>query len=69
MQTNFGADFLTNEEKQVPAYSNSEQYTVASTVTPDTPLNHTAHVTRQHFAECISELQRCCTSQLRSDQI
>ncbi|HEX6186397.1 MAG TPA: DNA methyltransferase, partial [Pyrinomonadaceae bacterium] len=39
MQIDFGADFLTNEERQVPVYSNGGHYTVASTVTPDTPLN------------------------------
>lgn len=39
MQTDFGGDFLTNEEKKVPVYSNDGSYTVASTVTSDTPLS------------------------------
>jgi DNA modification methylase len=39
MQTNFGADFLTNEEQQVPVYSSGGHYTVAGAVTPDTPLH------------------------------
>jgi DNA modification methylase len=39
MQTYSGADLFTNEEKQVPVYSSSDQYTIASTVTPDTPLS------------------------------
>lgn len=38
MQIDFSSDSLTNEEKQVPVYSSGEHYTVASTVTPDTPL-------------------------------
>jgi len=39
MQTNFGNVFLTNEEEAVPVYSSSERFTIASTVTPNTPLS------------------------------
>ncbi|HYX43333.1 MAG TPA: DNA methyltransferase, partial [Pyrinomonadaceae bacterium] len=39
MQTNFGDNFLTNEEKAVPVYSSSEHFTIANTVTPETPLS------------------------------
>jgi DNA modification methylase len=38
MQANLGSDYFTNEEKKAPVYSNGEFPTVASTVTPDTPL-------------------------------
>ena len=39
MQTNFDSNFLTNEEKEVPIYSGSERFTIADTVTPETPLS------------------------------
>lgn len=40
MQTNFGADFFTSEEKQVTPYTSSGCPTVPTTVTPDTPLDN-----------------------------
>ncbi|HKS28207.1 MAG TPA: DNA methyltransferase [Pyrinomonadaceae bacterium] len=39
MQTDFGPEFLTNEEKRAPVYSAHERPTLASSVTSDTPLS------------------------------